>query len=491
MGSFSYTCSYSGLPIESGDKIRFMLLTEAPYKDSQTTAVNMHDLWIPRTFPLVGKYNDYGSVDNYETGPLQKTWIEGLRLDMNEKGWGDNRCHDVPVLKDMTFEQMLDAIREGRLDIIRSEKRDSEKIFGKDSMSLLLDEAMAKEQAKWEPDEGIPTLTRLMKLFQSKDLPLFKTDGSKDGFMIDEEFSGSIRIRWSSYDEGGVHVEQLKKAIDVVEGKYAAMMTCGSGNYATAVEVLVRPKPGLSKNKTNLSLMGPNDTLVDNMKKPLAVAIAMFREDVWQALLDVSHNHRKGEIGWRYHGTDKKEPNWDEAARAKWEEDVARRKKPEDDSLSLFLADRDLERGYGLGWEGKWSPGNDGVYHVGLGSHWKLMVKKAAEDKLTPEQIDSFLRVAVDIARVQEVMSVTRYYWRPSNSCGPQYGCWDSSAIVLKKLAEIAENRKRQRAIDAGDDDAEDEEMEAADAAKKAKKLKANKAANKSKGKKAKAKKKR
>lgn len=467
MGSFSFTCSYSGLPIEAGNKLRFMLITKTPYQDKER-AITMSDLWIPRTFPLTGVYDDYGSVKDYEKGPAQKIWLEGLQLDMHEKGWGDNTCHDVPTLKDMNFEDMLTAISEGRLEVNRSEKSDDVKVFGKDSLTLLRERAGLTEEeltSTWEPDKGIPTLQRIMKLFEKKKIAISQVKDVEGFYIIDEESHGTVRIRWNTYGEMAEHMKNLTAVLDILNEDYAAMITCGTGNYSNPAEILVRPKPGKTKQGHYVSLALGALGLKD---KPLPIEIVMIREDVWQALVDVSKNHRKGEIGWMTRGEGKKEPDWDAAARACWDADIEFYKKPDRDRMFERIMS-DMDRGFGMDYRGKWSAGNHGIYHVGLGSHWKLMVKKTIEGKVTPEQVDNFLKVAVEFARVQEVMSVTRYYWRPSNSCGPQYGCWDSSSIVMKKLAEIAENIRDKKARDAEQDEADFLAWEKAEAAKKAK----------------------
>jgi hypothetical protein len=104
MGSFSYTCTVSNLPIAAGDKVRFMLLTQNPYNERPCSA---HDVWFPRTFPITAFYDDYGSIDNLEHSAQVDLWMEGLNLDLHEVGTGDNPCHDVSTAKGMSFENLL------------------------------------------------------------------------------------------------------------------------------------------------------------------------------------------------------------------------------------------------------------------------------------------------------------------------------------------------------------------------------------------------
>ncbi len=113
MGSFSMTCSASGLGISAGTKVRAFLLTESPYSDRGA------DGWSVRTPPLRAEYNDYGSIENVHPDdlPIADLWLRGLREDLVEVGTGDNQCHDVPARKDMTFAQFLDALQEGRVRV--------------------------------------------------------------------------------------------------------------------------------------------------------------------------------------------------------------------------------------------------------------------------------------------------------------------------------------------------------------------------------------
>ena len=88
MGSFSMTCSISGLGIDAGTPVRALLLTENPYGEG----------WDLRTPPIRARYNDCGSIERVHPRdlPVAKLWLRGLREDLVELGAGDNQCHDVP-----------------------------------------------------------------------------------------------------------------------------------------------------------------------------------------------------------------------------------------------------------------------------------------------------------------------------------------------------------------------------------------------------------
>lgn len=102
MGSFAATCAISELPIEAGDKVRYLLLSSNPYIEENIKCYST-GLWFPRTYPLQAVYNDYGSIDNVVQPNLCQGFLDGLKLDMIEKGWGDNSVHDVPAKKRYDF----------------------------------------------------------------------------------------------------------------------------------------------------------------------------------------------------------------------------------------------------------------------------------------------------------------------------------------------------------------------------------------------------
>lgn len=92
MGSFSSTCCISGLPITYGTPVRWLLLTQNPYWDGGFVCYS-NGRWVPRTWPI-RVYNDYGSIENWEEGPLLDSIMKGFELDLVEVGVGDNSFHD-------------------------------------------------------------------------------------------------------------------------------------------------------------------------------------------------------------------------------------------------------------------------------------------------------------------------------------------------------------------------------------------------------------
>ena len=116
MGSFDYTCAVSGLPISAGDPVRFMLLSENHFKEN---ACEITDVWVPRNFPIKAKYNDYGSIEEYEEGILKDLMMEAFDHDLHEVEVGDNKYHDVAVYHGMAFYKFLEALWEQRVSVNR------------------------------------------------------------------------------------------------------------------------------------------------------------------------------------------------------------------------------------------------------------------------------------------------------------------------------------------------------------------------------------
>src|SRR5690606_3525617 len=113
MGSFDFTCSVSNLPISHGTKVRWLAMGDSRYDN---IGCNIHSFYSPIAIPIKAEYNDYGSIDKYNEKSIG--YIANLAI-LNrhavECGTGDNSCHDVPVLANMSFDKWLNAIWEGRV----------------------------------------------------------------------------------------------------------------------------------------------------------------------------------------------------------------------------------------------------------------------------------------------------------------------------------------------------------------------------------------
>lgn len=255
MGSYAETCCVSGLPIDGGDPVRFLLLTRNPYHNLACNPPGFFDRWFPRTFPLKARYNDYGSVEHVESGPARDFWLEGFQHDLIERGWGDNTIHDVPVKKTMTFEELLEALVQGRIEVRRVD--------------------FFRNGVVPKVPKGVPTMKRVETLLTKAGFPLYKRT---DGFAVDQVRYGVVRVRWVGWSEGyGKDAVRLSDASELLR-KYGLFLTTREHQKP---ELIVRHKLGVPFRTKRL-------------KKGLSVAQAMIREDVWQALLQL-----KTEDSWK------------------------------------------------------------------------------------------------------------------------------------------------------------------------------------------------
>ena len=64
MGSFNTKCAVSGLSITPRCAVRAFLLTQNPWKEYRSES---YGSWIPRSWPVRAKYEDYGRITDWET----------------------------------------------------------------------------------------------------------------------------------------------------------------------------------------------------------------------------------------------------------------------------------------------------------------------------------------------------------------------------------------------------------------------------------------
>ncbi len=272
MGSFNATCIISGLPIEAGDPVRFFLLTSSKYRRGNEHICYVSGRWQLRGAAIRAKYNDYGSIEDLEESLTTRALFEALNVDAVEQGVGDNQCHDVQVRHGMPEEDWLKALWEGR-------------VFVRDA--TLRFQPGAKRA---EPEEGLPSLSQVEAVLKEAGLKVTTAWGAH-GYCIDEVSRGFVRVRYerqASTREPSQKtaredlLENLEKILPLMHAAgYAAMITCGTGNYAQQAEVLVAPKPApLGKSYFVQGLQEEASTDV-----PRPVSQVMVREDVWQILL--------------------------------------------------------------------------------------------------------------------------------------------------------------------------------------------------------------
>lgn len=115
MGEFPVNCVVSGLPIEPGNPILFLLLTQSPYhKDVFASgACLFHDLWFARTPPIRGVYNGYGFIEHGPSTLFETIWLAGFQLDLIE-GITARRVHE-PITTSIGFDDLCCVSRDGGL----------------------------------------------------------------------------------------------------------------------------------------------------------------------------------------------------------------------------------------------------------------------------------------------------------------------------------------------------------------------------------------
>jgi hypothetical protein len=420
MGSFNATCVISGLPIEAGDPVRFLALTENEFYNSNEHICYVTGRFQPRTAPVRAKYNDYGSVEEIEKSLTERVFFKSFNVDVIEKGVGDNQCHDVHVRKGMNQKEWLEALWEGRVFV--NDGHQWPKLEGEK-----LDKIM-KQQDDGRP-QGYPTLSRIEKVLKDADFPVVVDYGAK-GFLIDVVTDGFIRVRESGFSaKKKTSLEKVLTAIQ--DADYAAMITCGTGNYSGEAEILIAPKPRLVTNdqKQTYNLRAEGFSR-DKQSKERPVAAVMIREDVWQILLSTTLKDwvGRGELTIDLlKGTARKtlaeDREWEE--QLKTEPDNAEKSRKQ--LQRTFERDRDYQNRF-LGS----LRGAEGVSGFYLKEAYELGAKLAKTDA----ELDAFLDDMAEMVFVQWVYTSLHGQWHPTTNSG-QDGNWESHRAFLTSLLAI------------------------------------------------------
>lgn len=445
MGCFSFTCAVSGLPIGHGDPVRYMLLTRNPYGER---ACYMHDDWFPRTLPIRAKYNDYGSIEDIEEGPLRDLIMEGLQRDLHEQGWGDNSVHDVPVKIDMTFEKLLEALWEERVKVRRKvdtfwpsveEKAANEKL--REALAMLGKPEKEVEPAPPKPFEatqfrGVPSMRSVESILRAGKVDLEK-------FMVNEEEHGSVRVRLKDYGDKKQHIMALE-ALEPLLTDYVTVIRAGTGTYSHGYpQLFCFPNP-------DADFHGGFTRQEMESNAPLDVTQMMIREDVWQALLTLKldNDYRKPRFIRfpQYHRSIKKlaqnlhyfvgQPHFSEPE----EEKVDPKKSVSENSLELLTKRMERQRSteYKEPVLGEWFFKSPIPFTLGQGEHVKMLRDKGP-------LADEHVQVIAEMAFISQILGTTRHMWRPSTSAGPQHGLWKSHRDLLQAITQVAEKRARKR----------------------------------------------
>ena len=269
MGHFSMTCSSSGLPISGGTAVRCLLLVSSPYDERDGGA---RGAWVARTPPLRALYNDYGTIEkvNKEDKDIADLWLRGLKEDLVVKGLGDNSYHDLPTSRSMTFDQLLDALRAGRVEVHQDARHFWRRPVDDSWMDGL-------------KDESLPMFKRVEKVVAT--IGKVDSNATPDSYVVDEPVPNLVRVRFGQYQHDDAHKEALARAKDAIEkAGFTATIAAGSGRSPDSADLIVLNPPNKDQ-----PFKGAQWDMAAGQKsdddKRLSVRLAMVREDVWQELI--------------------------------------------------------------------------------------------------------------------------------------------------------------------------------------------------------------
>jgi hypothetical protein len=430
MGSFNSACIVSGLPIEAGDKVRFLVLARsALHPDGNDHPHYVNGRWQLFGVPVRAEYNDYGSVENIEDGYAKSFLLSRLKAHSVEIGVGDNQCHDSEVVEEMDEESWLDALWEGRVRVRECRPRSP----GGDS--------------RWEPTAGVPTFKRIKEALASAGHPVRSRDQPTPGFLVDDASPGFVRVRCGGYGEG-LDIVSVIPALQ--EAGYAVMTVAGSGSYASRAELLVGPLPPKDDNvHIRVRPYGSEEEIPHTMAVRPA-SQAMIREDVWQLLLSLP--------GW----ADKTVEDMRADALRALEEDRASSAGGSDDDKEIERLSRRLRAALGDRDEGPPNffrevvrDGRTGTVGFGLQDAFEA----AQDPRLDPEKAKRFVQDIAETAFAQFAYGSLHGQWQP-RSGGGQEANWGGFHDYLRKLADIASSKVDEEIYGEGEGDFEEPEDE-------------------------------
>lgn len=375
MGSFAATCAVSNLPIECGDPVRWLLLNKL---NTDEGVVSIGGAWSVRALPLRAEYNDYGSICSWDDpdGHVVNSILDGLKLDLHEQGVGDNTVHDVAVKKDMSFEQLLEAVWEGR-------------VFVK-----------GEDYTAGVPASYTPTIGKIAAIVG-------------ESYHVDQLVDTSIRVRAVGYGE------ELGEARHLIqEAGFAVVETAGSGSSCTRRELRVFTAPG-------------PDHYAENQlerKHLYPVVQMMVREDVWQALLLHKVEHWKRDVMEITHiGIEDFRKGASGIVQALQELNAIDTKTPEQ-RLEWYEMKNRLRKCIGGNGSGWWrSGGSDHTSHIAR----MLSVPNAPVERIVNDMAELNL-----VSRVLHNLRVTPH---PGNIHGPQFGDWSEHLAFHTSMCKIAQ----------------------------------------------------
>lgn len=424
------TCGISGLGIPCGTPVRIILLTQNPYHkgyDAGKSTVKPTDYWFPRCFPIKVEADEYGRIEKVFEGQKaqERLWLDGFKLDVVEKSWGDNMCHDIPVFKkNLTMNTLFDALSRGRVHVHQGD------LIGRARRAKIL--YKLKDAKKYvdfrlpyasEVPEGYPRREQVVALLESFGYKPSMSLGD-NGFVVNTVYPGTLRVRVEMYHgrENTLRDMQMK-----IGDKYATMVCAGTRKDPQHAELLIRPNPNEKLHWSCLLRKSKKD-------RSLAVSTIMIREDVWQALCNLTPR-----VGYKKEALTVKDYKSQARKLFKSSCEVF-----EYDTSGLLFGNSILFD------EHKDNPiidaANDEIpFTVGLGTSWWGMMVHYKRGKIKQPELNAFLDAVAEFMFVQDILFYMRRQWQPSSSSGPQFSEFELQAQALRAVTNVATKLSQQQ----------------------------------------------
>lgn len=405
-------CSISGLSLGYGDKIKMFLLSTPPGMSQHGPIGGFRptDYWVPRTPPISCYYNDYGRGDGFKEEEIQKLWMEGLKVDLIEQGVGDNQCHDVPATKEMSFEDMLEAVQEQRVSVESKLGRTESK----------------REKEEYIPPEHVPHFKPISEILEKNG---HKANHGENSFNVDNVSFGQVRVRVGGYSQKEIDLlNQIKPLFD--EKFSSIIINGGLGSGGTkSIELRIFAKP-----ETEWYANPIRDERTSH------IALCMVRQDVWDALLKLSYKDwwTEGEhnVQTFYDGMKKFHKDFSEKReKIKNLKELADKKdKNREKYLSeiflLSLKDDDYNDKNPILYTMAHRSHDFAHFTNSLREHYEIAVEKNLLS-------DSVLSGIAEISFIESIMGFCRWKWMPTSYAG-QDPYWDMNVKFHKVFADVA-----------------------------------------------------
>jgi hypothetical protein len=450
MGSFNATCIVSNLAIEAGERVRYLALVRSAFEpDGNGHCCYVGGRWQLHGVPIKAQYNDYGSIEGLEDSLQTSLFFEALKRSAIEQGVGDNQCHDVAVRAEMSREDWLTALWEGRIFV------EGERPY-----------TGSYDPEAYEPKPGVPSVRRLSKVITDAGLTVV-TSYMADGYVVDQVAPGFIRIRYGERVERGSSAK-LKQLLPTIHAaKYAAMVTVGTGDYPHGSEILVAPLPPTDPN-VHISLGG---LAPEPHMRPRPVSQAMIREDVWQILLNTPYKSWRGVVTadhMRNAGLQALEHELTYRAKLTAEID---RMAQHPGAQSVAAEIEDLKETLSYSHDGRDNPflaslpGHEGHFGFSLKDAYRLAIEQATtphSDEAARIQagldLKAFVIELADTVYMQRNFAALHGQWHPSTN-GDQEGRWAEHRAFLLKLAQIKGRYEEDEEEDEDEDDGTEDQI--------------------------------